>query len=356
MAIQDTDKIPVQRGDTVYYAPATFISDYIVASVPEEGTDLSYVADPAYGLVVSSSGTDATIPLATGTNAGLLAPAEKTKLSSIDPADYAAASHTHSIANVTGLQGELDDLVPRTRVIATGTGLTGGGNLTADKTFNLTDTAVTVGSYGSASEAAIFTVDQQGRLTSASETNIAIAASAVTSGTFADARVSETSVTQHEAALSVLASQISDSDTFGRTLLAAATAAAGRTDLGLGTAAVEDITDASNSNGDYVQIGPFLVCWHTIALGSILAGGSGTDASPYRTDAATWTFPQSFSATPFFSISFTPDSAIAIDARPMVAGPTSVGTASLFNIRAHRQSSSNAATDVTAHVFAIGLA
>lgn len=114
------------------------------------------------------------------------------------------------------------------------------------------------------------------------------------------------------------------------------------------------IPDGSNANGDYAEFGPILVCWHTIALGSILAAGSGTDASPYRTGLASWTFPQAFSASPFFSVSFTPDSAIAIDARPMVPGPTSVSTTTLFNIRAHRLSSNAAATNVTAHLFAWG--
>ena len=44
-------------------------------------TNLSYTASPTNGIVVSNTGTDATIPLADGTNAGLLTPAEKTKLS-----------------------------------------------------------------------------------------------------------------------------------------------------------------------------------------------------------------------------------------------------------------------------------
>jgi len=43
-------------------------------------TNLSYTASPTQGLVNSDTGTDATIPLADGTNAGLITPAEKTKL------------------------------------------------------------------------------------------------------------------------------------------------------------------------------------------------------------------------------------------------------------------------------------
>ena len=44
------------------------------------GTNLSYIASPTNGLVTSDTGTDATIPLADGTNAGLMTAAEKTKV------------------------------------------------------------------------------------------------------------------------------------------------------------------------------------------------------------------------------------------------------------------------------------
>ena len=65
--------------------------------------------------------------------------------------------------------------VAATRTITTGVGLTGGGDLTADRTIALANTAVTAGAYGSGSQAATFTVDQQGRITAAGSTPIAIA-------------------------------------------------------------------------------------------------------------------------------------------------------------------------------------
>ncbi len=68
---------------------------------------------------------------------------------------------------------------PQIRTVSAGTGLSGGGDLSANRTISLGNTAVTPASYGSASAVATFTVDAQGRLTAAGTTAIAIAAAAV---------------------------------------------------------------------------------------------------------------------------------------------------------------------------------
>lgn len=56
--------------------------------------------------------------------------------------------------------------VPNSREINTGTGLSGGGDLSANRTLILADTAVSPGIYGAATTIPQVTVDQQGRLTS----------------------------------------------------------------------------------------------------------------------------------------------------------------------------------------------
>jgi hypothetical protein len=69
-------------------------------------TNLSYTASPTDGTVNSDTGTDATIPLATTTNAGLQSPTDKTKLDGIEAgaevnvnADWNATSGDAQILN-----------------------------------------------------------------------------------------------------------------------------------------------------------------------------------------------------------------------------------------------------------------
>lgn len=77
------------------------------------------------------------------------------------------------VANVTGG-------VANTVYVLAGTGLSGGGNLAANVTLNLANTAVSPATYGNASIVGTFTVDAQGRVTSASNATISIANTQVT--------------------------------------------------------------------------------------------------------------------------------------------------------------------------------
>lgn len=73
------------------------------------------------------------------------------------------------------------DAAPSSRTLTAGTGLSGGGDLSADRTFDLEDTAVTPASYGSATQASTFTVDAQGRLTAAGNATVTPAWGSITS-------------------------------------------------------------------------------------------------------------------------------------------------------------------------------
>jgi len=75
-----------------------------------DGANLGYQASPTGGVVTSDTGTDASLPLATGTNAGLMAPAQHTKLAGIA---------TGATANATN--AELRDRATHTGTQAAGT-------------------------------------------------------------------------------------------------------------------------------------------------------------------------------------------------------------------------------------------
>ena len=82
-----------------------------------------------------------------------------------------------------------------TFTIVGGTGLTSVASATDTLTLNLDNTAVTGGSYGSASSVGTFTVDAQGRLTAAGSTTIEIALGTNTSGSYVTSLVAGTGVT-----------------------------------------------------------------------------------------------------------------------------------------------------------------
>lgn len=98
-----------------------------------------------------------------------------------------------AINGISTATADVTDL--KARNLTAGAGLTGGGNLTADRTFAvgagtgitvnandvaITATGVTAASYGSASQVGTFTVNAQGQLTAAGSTSISIAGSQVT--------------------------------------------------------------------------------------------------------------------------------------------------------------------------------
>jgi hypothetical protein len=80
--------------------------------------------------------------------------------------------------------------MPWVQFSGSGTYYAGTGLTLASNTFSITNTGVTAGSYGSASNTIALGVNAQGQLTSVSATPIAIAASQITSGTISSSLIS----------------------------------------------------------------------------------------------------------------------------------------------------------------------
>ena len=70
--------------------------------------------------------------------------------------------------------------VPSSRTIATGTGLAGGGDLSANRTLYIDNTGVTSGTYGSSTQVPILTVNPQGQITAISTTSFSVDFASIT--------------------------------------------------------------------------------------------------------------------------------------------------------------------------------
>ena len=131
-----------------------------------------------------------------------------------------------SIAALSGVSGILKKTGANTWALDTSSYISGNQNMsfTGDATgsgttaisLTLASTGVAGGNYGGSSFVGTFSVDSKGRLTNATNTSIAIDATAVVSGAFDNPRIAQSAVVQHEAALTLNESQIQDGSIFPR--------------------------------------------------------------------------------------------------------------------------------------------
>ena len=134
--------------------------------------------------------------------------------------------------------------------VIAGTGLAGGGALTANVTLDLTNTAVTPGSYGSATQVSQVTIDAQGRVTSAANVSIAISNSAVSGlGTMSTQNANSVAITGGSVDNTTLvnANITSLAATFPNNYLSNSSVTLGSTTVALGSTAT-NVNNLSLSN------------------------------------------------------------------------------------------------------------
>lgn len=164
---------------------ATIAANSVALGTDTTGNFLANVI-PGVGLNGSGFGTEGATPTLnlanTTVTAGTYGGATNIPAITVDAqgritsASNAAISTSFTVAGDTGSEtisgGD-------TLTIAGGTGLTSAASGTDTVTLNLDNTAVTPATYGSASSVGSFAVDQQGRLTAASNVTISIPSSAI---------------------------------------------------------------------------------------------------------------------------------------------------------------------------------
>lgn len=163
----------------------------IAANSVALGTDTTgnYIANviPGTGLTGSGFGTEGATPTLdlanTAVTPGTYGGATNIPAITIDAqgritsASNAAISTSFTVAGDSGTNQTIAG--GDTLTIAGGTGLSSVGSNTDTVTLNLDNTAVTPSTYGGAASTAVFTVDQQGRLSAASNVSISIPSSAI---------------------------------------------------------------------------------------------------------------------------------------------------------------------------------
>lgn len=152
-----TNDVPNLSQGKIWVGTATNTAESTLIDVDETNNILTVNGKIYYGNVFSQ---ESDLPSAT-TYHGMFAHVHGT--------GYAYYAHAGAWVKLA----KLDDINDSTLTVTAGTGLSGGGTFTTNQsadsavTVNLADTAVTPGTYGDANNTPQITIDQQGRITSA---------------------------------------------------------------------------------------------------------------------------------------------------------------------------------------------
>ncbi len=163
------------------------VSTYInvIGALVYRGTWNAAINDPTLTSSVGDKGDYYVVSVAGSTNLNGITDWQVNDIAVFNGSVWQKIDNTDAVLSVNGQTGVVVltaanvGATPNTAFVLAGTGISGGGQLTGNVTINLANTAVTTGTYGTASQVSQVTVDAQGRITSAANVAIAIANSAV---------------------------------------------------------------------------------------------------------------------------------------------------------------------------------
>lgn len=135
-------------------------------SPTQDVTVIADVDNHMHGTVVSYSGTTLVVEVSQHTGSGTFS-SWTINVGGLTTAAGAllASNNLSDVSSVATARTNLG-AVSTARQVSAGTGLSGGGDLTADRTLSLAASGVSAGNYGGASAVPVLTVDTYGRLTS----------------------------------------------------------------------------------------------------------------------------------------------------------------------------------------------
>lgn len=159
--------------DVLYYGEGTGGAGGTATTILAIGGSGAFVTLSSEQTISGNKTFSGTVALGSSASATTQSPGDNsTKVATTGYVDAAvvAATYNFTLAGDSGTSQTIDDA--ETVTISGGTGLSSVASSTNTITLNLDNTAVTAGSYGSATAIPTFTVDAQGRLTAAGTASI----------------------------------------------------------------------------------------------------------------------------------------------------------------------------------------
>ena len=202
-AVATTAYVDSAIGSVGQFSGLSFAGETGTTQAIGSGDTLTIVGGTGLSSVASNTDTVTVNLDNTAVTAGSYGSASAIPTFTVDAQGRLTAAGTASISTSFTVDADSGDNLTisggDTFVIVGGTGLTSVASATDTLTLNLDNTAVTGGSYGSASSVGTFTVDAQGRLTAAASTTIEIALGTNTSGNYVATITGGTGVTSSAA-------------------------------------------------------------------------------------------------------------------------------------------------------------